>query len=116
MSLTLTCCLSDSAPETQPASRATVSLTRRDVIPWPGMFPPLQPRTLTFISCGLPLQVAHSTQLGAPGSMRGTVTCALSECQVQKVTEESNHTTGSVVGREAIRRIVRFFLDTAVGR
>ena len=40
MSLTFTCSLRDSAPETQPASSATVSLMRKEVIPCPGMLPP----------------------------------------------------------------------------
>ena len=40
MFLTFSCSFRESASETQPASRASVSLMRSDVIPWPGMFPP----------------------------------------------------------------------------
>ena len=39
-SFTLTCSRRLSAPETQPASRQTLSLTRNDVIPCWGTFPP----------------------------------------------------------------------------
>src|SRR6202171_641313 len=61
MSLTFSCSLSDRAPETQPASRATVSFSSSEVIPCPGMFPPKQPRTLSFMSCDLLFAPSDST-------------------------------------------------------
>ena len=39
-SLTFSCWRRLSAPDTKPASRATVSFTRKEVIPSSGMFPP----------------------------------------------------------------------------
>jgi hypothetical protein len=49
MSLTFSWSRRESAPDTHPASRATVSLINSEVIPCPGMFPPKQPRTFSFI-------------------------------------------------------------------
>src|SRR6266446_6252217 len=61
MSLTFSWSRRESAPDTHPASRATVSLSRSEVIPCPGMFPPKQPRTLSFMSCDLLFAPSDST-------------------------------------------------------